>query len=83
MVPKDEWRRTWLDVIPKGAVFCHVARYVLPRSDWDHEHCELCFEKIGTGGPSRRLCHGGQIPLALPGMLAGLPGGMWMDIGGR
>ena len=83
MVPKDEWRRTWLDVIPKRAVFCHVARYVPPRSDWDHEHCELCFEKNRHRGPSRRLCHGGQIPLALPGILAGLPGGMRMDIGGR
>lgn len=50
MVPKDDCRRTWLDLIPKGTVFYHVARYVPPRPDWDHEHCELCFEKIGTGG---------------------------------
>lgn len=50
MVPKDDWRRTWQDIIPRGAVFHYVAQYVPPRPDWDHEHCELCFEKIGTGG---------------------------------
>lgn len=50
MIPKDDWRRTWQDSLPKGAVFRCVAQYVPPRPDWDHEHCELCFEKIGAGG---------------------------------
>lgn len=50
IVPQNDWRRTWQDDIPKGAVFHYAARYTLPRPGWDHEHCELCFEKIGTGG---------------------------------
>ena len=50
MVPKDDWRRTWLEDIPPGSVLHFAARYKPPRPSWDHEHCELCGEKIGWGG---------------------------------
>lgn len=75
MAPKDGWRRVRRDDIPKGAVFHRVPRYRPPRPGWGHEHCTLCREKIGAAGR--------RVPLALPGVLAGLPEGIWMDIGGR
>lgn len=44
----QQGRQGWIAVgqpIPEGATPLHVER-----SGWDHEHCELCFGRIGDGG---------------------------------
>lgn len=46
MVPKDDWRRMGQEEYLKGAALTHVSLYHAPRPEWDHEHCEFCWEKI-------------------------------------
>jgi hypothetical protein len=33
------------DGLPEGATFLRIKK-----DGWDHEHCKLCWEKIGHGG---------------------------------
>jgi hypothetical protein len=45
VVDDDDWRLTGQEQWLTGVVL-HRARWVRPREDWDHDHCEFCWKKI-------------------------------------
>jgi hypothetical protein len=44
-VEPEDWRLTGQERHLKGAALRHE-RYARPREDWDHDHCEFCWEKF-------------------------------------
>lgn len=45
MVDPNDWRLTGQEKYLKG-VTLYRKRYVAPRPDWDHDHCEFCWAKF-------------------------------------
>ena len=41
----DDWRLTNQENYLRGAEF-RKSRYVAPRAEWDHDHCEFCWTKL-------------------------------------
>jgi hypothetical protein len=44
-IPDDDWRRFNQNDYLKGVTLSYK-KYKMPRPDWDHDHCEFCFETI-------------------------------------
>ena len=46
MVLENDWRRMGQEKYLMGVELFYVCQYHAPRPNWEHEHCEFCFEKI-------------------------------------
>jgi hypothetical protein len=57
----DDWRlhgqERYLEGIP-----LHRARYHRPGGEWDHDHCEFCWEPFVENGGRDELCEGFTTP---------------------
>lgn len=41
----EDWRLQGQEEYLKGKIL-KKKKYIKPRQDWDHEHCEFCWQKI-------------------------------------
>ena len=71
MMPKDDWRRRRQEDYLTGVRLYHVPFTPLSEQ-WDHGHCEFCFEKFFLH-PDHPNAFGKAIA-PLPGMGRGLTG---------
>jgi hypothetical protein len=57
----DDWRLHGQDRYLKG-VMLHRARYRRPGGEWDHDHCEFCWEPLVEDDCQDELSEGFTTP---------------------